>query len=950
MQLFTEDIVERIDGSGLGVVARTWHEQLDYDPQTTAPEDPLLRHLHKGEIGFQSFPNGAREILPEATFRLVDRCSFVRGDYCKRAHDDHQSGVVLNLKVQFKIQHTITLQSLDQWFDKEDFQASQPLLLGDLVFYNDWVGQVEEIFNEALMVSPSSKMQPVYELGGRFAVGEKFYTPTNGGESLPSQELDDVIVKVTPVAAAISWSAINQSLEPSVAQDRQRPDQLWPIDQLHKLVVMKPRGSVIGSMGERVVFKDPLHAARLNIHNMIYKDQEMKIEVNVEAMVIRETRTQIEVLWQDGTRSWETSTDLIPHLNLDEYECWPGDFVLWKHDDERRVAVVQAVSAKDRVASVRWFGTDLIEDVSVLELDPHGLSFGEGNNALQSFGVRRGDCVLIHKEDADKVAKIPLIPRIGELESWVHEIPSRTPDGTVEGWRGDLTKLAIKTLGFDWRRSEDGGRVSIPLNLGWSDQSVNILSGAGGAPGKLVPPTLSTAHEIDWFGQVMDLTLDGNAVVCLPSNKHVVLPLSRLSLYRDIEDYHWDGMDGPDQGAADEHFDEIDSMFEDEWEAPEADDRNDWSHMELDDDSHSPLQATISIGDLADSNPQFRNNVIMPGTFPASPPSHIHNIDLISSSSTQVDNSPRRNSGTSDDEVKNLLIEPQDIPADDLNEEDLDPEIHWKRFDVLPEAPQDHAFYSYNPVHPNKIFLARLSKEYRVLQSSLPDSILVRAYEDRADLLRCMIMGPENTPYEDAPFVIDWRLDESFPQSPPIAHFLSWTNGNGRVNPNLYEEGKVCLSILGTWAGERSESWSAARSSLLQAFVSIQGLVLVKDPYFCEPSFERMRGTEEGMINSRLYSEKAYVLSRGFVRRALEHPPGGLEGEIMWFYYTKGGLSKVLNNSRKLIARSSMASADTVDADSDLAVPRLSTGGILTVTRTLKKLQELLDARDASRR
>ena len=50
------------------------------------------------------------------------------------------------------------------------------------------------------------------------------------------------------------------------------------------------------------------------------------------------------------------------------------------------------------------------------------------------------------------------------------------------------------------------------------------------------------------------------------------------------------------------------------------------------------------------------------------------------------------------------------------------------------------------------------------------------------------------------------------------------------MNPNLYEEGKVCLSILGTWAGDKSESWSAARSSLLQAFVSIQGLVLVKEP------------------------------------------------------------------------------------------------------------------------
>ena len=50
------------------------------------------------------------------------------------------------------------------------------------------------------------------------------------------------------------------------------------------------------------------------------------------------------------------------------------------------------------------------------------------------------------------------------------------------------------------------------------------------------------------------------------------------------------------------------------------------------------------------------------------------------------------------------------------------------------------------------------------------------------------------------------------------------------VGRNLYEEGKVCLSILGTWAGDKSESWSASRSSLLQALVSIQGLVLVKEP------------------------------------------------------------------------------------------------------------------------
>ena len=45
---------------------------------------------------------------------------------------------------------------------------------------------------------------------------------------------------------------------------------------------------------------------------------------------------------------------------------------------------------------------------------------------------------------------------------------------------------------------------------------------------------------------------------------------------------------------------------------------------------------------------------------------------------------------------------------------------HWKRFDVLPSAPPDHAFYGTPPAQPSRSFLARLSKEYRVLSSSLP--------------------------------------------------------------------------------------------------------------------------------------------------------------------------------------------------------------------------------------
>lgn len=144
-------------------------------------------------------------------------------------------------------------------------------------------------------------------------------------------------------------------------------------------------------------------------------------------------------------------------------------------------------------------------------------------------------------------------------------------------------------------------------------------------------------------------------------------------------------------------------------------------------------------------------------------------------------------------------------PADDKMQQNVDleqtespEESIWAPFKILSSAPVDHAFYKAPPAQPSKLFMTRLRKEYRVLDSSLPglcfifqtdfhrpyqilsETIVVRAFEDRADLLRSLIIGPENTPYADAPFVIDWMLDSDFPNSPPKAYFLSWTNGNGR--------------------------------------------------------------------------------------------------------------------------------------------------------------------------
>ena len=74
-----------------------------------------------------------------------------------------------------------------------------------------------------------------------------------------------------------------------------------------------------------------------------------------------------------------------------------------------------------------------------------------------------------------------------------------------------------------------------------------------------------------------------------------------------------------------------------------------------------------------------------------------------------------------------------------------------------------------------------------------------------------------------------------------------------RFNPNLYNDGKVCLSVLNTWHGRPEEKWNPHTSSLLQVLVSIQSLILVSEPYFNEPGYERSRGTPSGNQNSRDY-------------------------------------------------------------------------------------------------
>jgi baculoviral IAP repeat-containing protein 6 len=142
-------------------------------------------------------------------------------------------------------------------------------------------------------------------------------------------------------------------------------------------------------------------------------------------------------------------------------------------------------------------------------------------------------------------------------------------------------------------------------------------------------------------------------------------------------------------------------------------------------------------------------------------------------------------------------------------------------------------------VHNQKRML-HMAKEISSLSTTLPleweSSIHLYVDQNRLDVLRALIIGPSGTPYQNGIFQFDIFLPADYPQVPPNVHFLTTGSNRVRFNPNLYENGKICLSLLGTWSGP---GWIPGRSTLLQVLVSIQSLIFVKEPYYNEPGFEQ---------------------------------------------------------------------------------------------------------------
>ncbi|KAL6077200.1 Ubiquitin-conjugating enzyme protein UbcC [Balamuthia mandrillaris] len=167
-----------------------------------------------------------------------------------------------------------------------------------------------------------------------------------------------------------------------------------------------------------------------------------------------------------------------------------------------------------------------------------------------------------------------------------------------------------------------------------------------------------------------------------------------------------------------------------------------------------------------------------------------------------------------------------------------------------------------------------LQQQFKKLQSDPVEGFAVEL-PDESNLFEWRIYaeGPKDTFYQGGVFQLKMNFPEDFPMSPPELRFISefW-------HPNVYEDGKVCISILhppgeDEMSGELPEErWLPTQTV---ATVLLSTISLLSDPNFSSPanvdaSVQWRRDVENFKKKCRALVEKSLLEFDGHIK--IPHP------------------------------------------------------------------------------
>jgi ubiquitin-protein ligase len=128
--------------------------------------------------------------------------------------------------------------------------------------------------------------------------------------------------------------------------------------------------------------------------------------------------------------------------------------------------------------------------------------------------------------------------------------------------------------------------------------------------------------------------------------------------------------------------------------------------------------------------------------------------------------------------------------------------------------------------------IRRLLKDIKqIINNPLTDNGIYYSH-DEVDMLKgyAMIIGPADTPYFGGFYFFKFQYPCDYPFSPPKVTYMT-NNGLTRFNPNLYKCGKVCVSILNTWSGDKWSSCQTVNSVLLTLCSLLNNAPLENEPH-----------------------------------------------------------------------------------------------------------------------
>jgi len=759
--------------------------------------------------------------------------------------------------------------------------------------------------------------------------------------------------------------------------------------------------------GDLVKFRDSPGATvkyqggRHGHFHFIQKADSFGIDMN-EFEVLVSKRT-ITVQWQDASTTQEDSISLRP-FQLPEAELCPGEVVTLKEGmkqikvgmpadtatdfnemqffegdfrlQPKKIGIVQSVDSKERLVRLRLFQSpqiELLEQGNVLKAGSFLGQISDTVEEVSLYEVMPQPALLRHRRDLVILPPERAVPEIvqslrAEQTTWQYGTSTLS---YIRSLRSHHKYHHLRNIAKHFIERNDGPLP--PLSAALEDSTMNI--------------------PIDWIGEVVNIGLDGLLTVRLGAadNRDVKVPFERVLMAIDDDAEFGDNsstFSTDDSWLIHGRDDDIEVLSE----ASAIDEEIEYEGgRRLDNDSAD--EAWMTDEDMATDDD-------MPSLIDPEGDVRMEESESIYDTGHQ-----RVQTGPPSMDVK-ALGQRSPVPLTDLNQPLLDTAFQSRQrsrnselsaspppnpclsnlyqasttgppapFTVLESPPpMDHyIFASDAPDSLSPAFLRRISREHHILSSSLPkNQIFVRTYESRLDLIRCLIVGPTDTPYELAPFVIDMRLPPSYPLDPPVAHFHSWTGGLGRINPNLYEEGKICLSLLGTWpAKSEGENWTP-NANILQVLISLMGLVLVRRPFYNEAGFETFDEEKIYVNESQQYNEKVFVIARGFIKHALVHPVKGFEDVLSYLYLPRGQpnanasddrlglLRATIDRSQSLMAASTNLRGQNTDTLLDGAgqtgdptrafLTPLSQGALVMLRKTISTLDQISNKADEAMR